>query len=142
MKIWRLFIALGILIMIGLSSACEHEPIIPEETRDTTKVDTMPIDTTGNDTTGMDTVLCDSTSLSYALDVVPIISTTCAVPGCHVATGGNGIPYESYAQLKAKVDNGSLENRVLHLMEMPQGDTLTPCEIAIFRNWVLEGAPQ
>jgi hypothetical protein len=82
---------------------------------------------------------CDSIGVTYTNDVYPIIHTNCVVPGCHGA--GATWDYTTYAGLKAKVDNGSFEQRVIIQRSMPDGPPLSAQEIDILKCWLLDGAP-
>jgi hypothetical protein len=83
---------------------------------------------------------CDTTAVSFVDDIMPMIQGNC-ITGCHVAGGtGNGI-FENYAEVKAKVDNGSMMQRVVVAQDMPPGTTLTQCQISQMQAWILNGAP-
>lgn len=84
---------------------------------------------------------CDSMDVSFTEDVFPIIQGNCAITGCHVAGGTGNDIFESYAQIKDKVDNGSLEFRVLEAKNMPPTSPLPDCSRAIIRSWIDAGAP-
>jgi hypothetical protein len=83
--------------------------------------------------------------ISYAADVEPIISSSCAVSGCHVQGGeGNGV-FDSYQAVAAKIDNGNgvFSNRVFEVGDMagPSYGNLADCEVETLRKWVEQGAP-
>jgi mono/diheme cytochrome c family protein len=83
---------------------------------------------------------CDST-ISYANHIAPLMLNYCN--GCHTAGGtGNG-DFSDYAGLKQKVDNGSLNNRVLVIKDMPQAGspTLSDSERKLIDCWIQQGAP-
>ena len=83
---------------------------------------------------------CDTTAVSFSNDIMPMIQGNC-ITGCHVAGGsGSGI-FENYAEIKAKVDNGSMNNRVVVQRTMPPGGSLTECQILQLQAWILKGAP-
>ncbi|MFM1876521.1 MAG: hypothetical protein RL266_2258 [Bacteroidota bacterium] len=83
---------------------------------------------------------CDTSAVSFANDIMPMIQGNC-VTGCHVA-GGTGLGiFENYAEVKAKVDNGSMNNRVVVQRNMPPSGALTECQILQMRAWILNGAP-
>lgn len=85
---------------------------------------------------------CDTAAISFANDIMPMIQGNC-VSGCHVPGGtaqGAGI-FENYAEVKAKVDNGSMNNRVVVQRTMPPSGALTDCQIAQLQAWILNGAP-
>jgi hypothetical protein len=82
---------------------------------------------------------CGTVPAQFAANVSPIISTRCAVAGCHAAGSTNGVgPLTSYdliknasVQIKAAVTSGF----------MPQNSSLTPVEIKTISCWVDAGAP-
>ena len=81
---------------------------------------------------------CDTAYASFSSDILPIIQGNCA--GCHPGQGG--APLENYAQMKAKVDNGSLNLRVLINQDMPpDGSTaLNQCQKLLIQSWLAQGA--
>jgi hypothetical protein len=85
---------------------------------------------------------CDTVNVSYAEDIEPIIENDCATSGCHVAGGtGNGI-FNNYTRVKAKVDNGSMRQRVVGQQDMPPDpESLTQCQIDKVEAWLDAGAP-
>lgn len=84
---------------------------------------------------------CDTTAVSYADDIVPLLQGQCNTAGCHTAGGtGNGI-FENHAAVLAKVNNGSMQDRVLDQRDMPPAGTLSDCQIATFQAWLTAGAP-
>lgn len=84
--------------------------------------------------------ICDTSTVSFTNDIMPMIQGNC-ITGCHVAGGtGSGI-FENYAEVKAKVDNGSMNNRVVVTQDMPPSSALTPCQIQQMEAWILNGAP-
>lgn len=85
-------------------------------------------------------VQCETTSVSFSVDIMPILSTSCATVGCHVQGGsGNGL-FENYNQVKAKIDNGSFQQRVTVQRDMPPSTPLTDCQIKHIEQWILDGS--
>lgn len=83
---------------------------------------------------------CDTTAVSYANDIWPIINGNCQT-GCHGPGGsGNGI-FTDHASVLAKVNNGSMLARVVEQQNMPPNGQLTSCQVEKFRAWILNGAP-
>jgi hypothetical protein len=83
---------------------------------------------------------CVVEGVSFANDIRPIINTTCAVSGCHVQGGsGNGV-YDNYDNVKAKVDNGSLQQRILIDQDHPPNTTLSNCQLLFIEEWIKTGA--
>lgn len=114
-------------------SACVNDKIEiePTEPTDTTKTDTSSTDTT--DTSSF--VPC-----SYSGVIESIITTNCAVTGCHVAGFGSG-DFTSYAGVKDKVDNGDrIRVRVLDDKNMPPGTPLSQADRDSIDCWLNNGA--
>lgn len=89
--------------------------------------------------------ITEITVVSFSVDVNPIIQANCATSGCHVPRGIGPGTYESYAKIKAAVDNPnnnkSLGNRVVVQMDMPQSGPLPQSQINIIKTWIDQGAP-
>ena len=99
-----------------------------------------------------DSIVPIDSSVSYSVNIKPIIITYCFGMGaqqCHVTNtnqGSNG-DFTTYAGLKAKVDNGAIAARVFNpLGGMPPSystspQIITPVELKKFKDWVALGAP-
>lgn len=84
--------------------------------------------------------VCDTSAVSFSNDIMPMIQGNC-ITGCHMAGGnGNGL-FENYAEVKAKVDNNSMMQRVVITQDMPPSGGLTDCQINQMQAWILNGAP-
>lgn len=84
---------------------------------------------------------CNVVSVSFSEDIMPLIQTECATSGCHVQGGtGNGI-FDNYQNVKDKVENGSLKDRVLVRRDMPPNEPLSNCQIEYIEEWINQGAP-
>ncbi len=86
---------------------------------------------------------CDTTNITYAGSVQPIIDSYCK--SCHSGSSPSGnLVLETYSQVKAIADDGRLVN-VINATNgyplMPQGSSLPDCSIQIFEKWVASGAP-
>jgi mono/diheme cytochrome c family protein len=88
---------------------------------------------------------CDTTSVSYSTDILPILESNCY--GCHGSgnTGGSGgISLDGYSNLKVYADNGFLVGNVRHdagFVGMPYGlPKLPDCEVNKIVAWVNQGA--
>jgi hypothetical protein len=89
--------------------------------------------------------------ISYNTDIKPILTTYCYGSGaqtCHVTSsnqGANG-DFTSYAGLKSKVTNGTIQSRVFNSGGgMPPSyssgpKTLTATDLQKFKDWVAQGA--
>jgi hypothetical protein len=84
---------------------------------------------------------CDTSAITFSGTVFPIIQGNCTTTGCHVAGGTGPGLMENYAQVKALVDNGKFEDRVLVRRDMPPSAPLTPCQIQHLTLWIDAGAP-
>lgn len=88
---------------------------------------------------------CDNLSdISFATDVLPILTTNCATTGCHDdATGSSGYRFGNYTNTKEAVDGGRVVGAINHengFSNMPASFQLQPCEIDIIETWLNEGA--
>ena len=84
---------------------------------------------------------CSTISSAYTANIKPIINSNCTSSSCHGAGSSNG-DYTSYAGLKAKVDNGSLDNRVLQKKDMPKNASpLSLDDRKKIKCWIEGGAP-
>ncbi len=90
--------------------------------------------TTGNTST------C-TTTISYSSTIAPLITTNCAVSGCHDSGSGNG-DYTSITGLQADALNGKLNNRVVVLKNMPvfPVNPLSASDISKIDCWIQQGA--
>lgn len=83
---------------------------------------------------------CSTISSGYASNIKPIIDGNCLSSGCHNAGSANG-DFTTYAGLKAKVDNGSIDNRVIQQKNMPLNNPLATDELKKIKCWLNSGAP-
>ncbi len=81
---------------------------------------------------------CTKVSAKFTADVLPIITSTCATPGCHNSTGVGGVILQTYDQCKAKI--ARIQVRVLNDKTMPPNGTLTTSELNIIHCWINGGA--
>ena len=90
--------------------------------------------------------VCDTTSVSYANDIVPIISGSCFV--CHgsgsYTSAGAGILLEGYDAMSASALSGALAGVIDHApgySAMPKSSPQLPaCDRALVRNWAAQDA--
>ena len=87
-------------------------------------------------------VSCDVSNVTYSNDVTVIIYSSCATTGCHVSGGTGPGDFTTYNDLKASVDNGSFETRVLVQKTMPPSTPLSDCDLEILQAWIEGGALQ
>jgi hypothetical protein len=88
---------------------------------------------------------CNTSAVSYATDVLPLLQSNCYV--CHSqAASQGGINLESYSRVKAFAENGRLLGSVSHaagFSPMPKNGAKLPlCEINKIRSWIDAGMPE
>lgn len=88
---------------------------------------------------------CDTTNVSYADDVWPVINTNCT--GCHSGGAPSGnVSLENYDDIVIAANNGSLLGTIKHedgWSPMPKGGgKLNDCDIAKIESWVNNGTPE
>lgn len=88
---------------------------------------------------------CDTMTVLYSTMIKPIVDAKCAtVSGCHISgSNGNGFDYTTYDGLKAEVDNGSLQKRVIDgdPTFMPPSGGLPKDEKQKFECWIKAKGP-
>lgn len=89
--------------------------------------------------------LCDTTDITYTLDIKPIFQANCY--SCHSSTGpySSTLDLENFTQIQRVVDDGKLLQNIKHLpggTPMPYGGTkLSDCKILKIENWIEQGIP-
>lgn len=90
--------------------------------------------------------VCDTTSVSFATDVLPILDASCNI--CHSiensASIGGGYIFENYDELTASTNGETLIDVIDWLpggpSDMPKsGSQLPSCERSVIRAWVNQG---
>lgn len=86
--------------------------------------------------------VCDTeNNLNYNGGTIgQIIDLHCDNPGCHDGTVYGAFDFGDYNTLKLTIDNGTFEDRVFVKKDMPQGSSLTSCELAQLQKWIDNGA--
>ncbi len=90
---------------------------------------------------------CDTTSVSFTDDIVPIFTASCL--GCHSLAAapfaGANIILEGYDNVLVQITNQRLVGSIEHASNfspMPKGGAKLPaCEIDKIKAWVNNGAP-
>jgi hypothetical protein len=94
---------------------------------------------------------CDTVQVSFATDIIPIMERNCSNQSfnnfngdCH-QSGSPIADYTIYAGVKAKVDEGKLEQRALIEKTMPptfsNGPRPDSTELQMIMCWIESGAP-
>ncbi len=87
----------------------------------------------------LDPNACNTTDLTYDVDIQPIFSNNCAVSGCHVA--GAKLPeLETYSQVFSKIDR--ITERALIEKSMPPTGQIDQCSQSQLTQWIADGAPE
>jgi len=87
---------------------------------------------------------CDTASIEYQADIVPILTANCyACHGTNTNSGSMGIVLEGYENIKPKADNGTLIGVITHTSGYPampkDGTKLSDCNINKIRAWINQG---
>ncbi len=124
-------------VVIGLG-ACQHEPISGPEVTDG-----------GNGGGGGGGTTCDPNTVYFQQQVLPILISNCAIPGCHnTATDDNDwIQITDYSSLMNSgiVQDGDLmdaitDNDPNNVMPPPPQAPLTASQVALINTWIQQGA--
>lgn len=84
---------------------------------------------------------CDTTDHRYSTVILPMMQAHCATPGCHDGSGGAPLNLNNYDELKIFYDNGTLQQRVITLKDMPPAAPLPDSLIRKLSCWMDDGAP-
>lgn len=90
---------------------------------------------------------CDTTGMTYATDIAPILNQSCALAGCHDATTKSfGHDLSSYQGSVTAANSNRLLGAINHsagFNPMPKGlAKLDDCSISKITAWVNAGTPQ
>ncbi len=116
------FLVMGFLGVMGMGGGCTYDVVDPSEAG-------QP---------------CDSTAITYATGVRPIMERACAFTGCHDAqTRAGGYDLSTYQGVKRAHMMGRLMGSVRHepgYSPMPKGlPKLDSCEIYTLELWIQHG---
>ncbi|RMG79753.1 MAG: hypothetical protein D6707_07600 [Bacteroidetes bacterium] len=87
---------------------------------------------------------CDTSSVSFANDIQPILNNNCT--GCHNSNSASGNPpviLDNYNDVKTVADNGRLLGAVTGASgyaAMPPSGSLPQCDINKIKSWINNGA--
>jgi len=85
---------------------------------------------------------CETEGVSWSQDVLPLMVSRCATPGCHVSNGFGPGDFSTYSAVRASVDDGSFRNEVIVVGSMPPSGRLADCDIQKLEAWIAAGAPE
>lgn len=81
------------------------------------------------------------TNVTYDFQIKSIIDVSCAIPGCHNANSAFG-DYTSYDEMLPILNDDGFKNRVIDIMDMPDGDMLSTQDFELVKQWVMQGYPE
>jgi hypothetical protein len=85
---------------------------------------------------------CNVSSLSYNVDVKPILDTKCATPGCHdAATNTSGYDYSNFNSARAGGDAYICKIKGSCGSIMPPSGKMADSLICILEGWKNQGYP-
>ena len=136
----RLPMRIGLALSAGAFAlaACQHEPIVGPI-----------VDDNGGNGGGGGTNPCDPNTVYFQQQVLPLLISNCAIPGCHnTATDDNDwIQITDYQSLMNSgiVQDGDLMDAITatdpnDIMPQPPQAPLTPQQIALIGTWIQQGA--
>ena len=80
---------------------------------------------------------CATVTASFSADVFPLITSKCAISGCHDATASGGMIFQSYNQISAAKDMINIQAVIQRTM--PETGPLPDAEVNILRCWIEGG---
>lgn len=125
MKTFIQLISLGLLIL-GFESCTKEKGNIPK-----------PKFVTTDSIININNSLYSGIIITYSGSIRNIIQAKCSF--CHHA--GTASNLTNYTILKAKIDDGSFENRVFIEKDMPPSIPLSESDVEKIRCWIDSGAP-
>ncbi len=84
-------------------------------------------------------VNCSTVSAKFSADVLPLVTSKCAISNCHNSSAAGGMVFQNYSQISAAKDR--INQRVVVEKSMPPTGALAASEIAILQCWIESGAP-
>lgn len=89
---------------------------------------------------------CDSVTLTYSHDILPILNANCNYGGCHASGDEANYKFETYPPIALQARSGALDFRLELPVEdtrhMPKGFQLSPCDYFKLKLWVKQGFPE
>ncbi|MCB0553739.1 MAG: hypothetical protein KDD02_09335 [Phaeodactylibacter sp.] len=151
MKFIPAIIFLAFLFVAIWAVSCQKEPVYYGE------LYTEPIDTTGNNPGDTTVVVithpCDPDSVYFEADLLPILRSNCAIPGCHDSqTHKEGVIMETFSTIRStgKISTSNPAGSKLYrsLIDSDPNDRMPPApkpalsaeQIALVLKWMQQGA--
>ena len=82
---------------------------------------------------------CATIPASFNAVIFPLVTTKCAISGCHDATASGGRVFQNYSQISGARDQIYL--RAIVQKTMPATGFLTTAEYTALKCWIEAGAP-
>ncbi|MDO9375760.1 MAG: hypothetical protein Q7T76_15170 [Ferruginibacter sp.] len=82
---------------------------------------------------------CNAVPTSFNAVIFPLVSTKCAIAGCHDASASGGQVFQNYTQISGAKDR--IHVRAIVQRSMPATGFLTTAEYNSLRCWIEAGAP-
>ena len=82
---------------------------------------------------------CNTVSAKFGANVLPLITSKCAISNCHNSSAAGGMIFQTYNQISSAKDRINL--RAVVEKTMPQTGPLSLAEVAILKCWIDSGAP-
>lgn len=132
------------VISVAVSTACKHDPEMV--------VNPDPIDP--GDTSGNTTYHCSTDTIYFVQQVLPLLSSGCAMSGCHDANSHKeGVILDSYSGILltgginlSNPTNSKIYRQMLKTdedrMPPPPAPAFTADQLAIISKWISQGAKE
>lgn len=142
----------AVLVMAFFHLGCEHDPVIDLADLPTFDTTNTIVDTTG---TGGNPIMdiCSPDSIYFENDILPILISNCAIPGCHdAASAEDDVILTDYFYVMGTADvrpfdlDGSdlfeviTESDPDKIMPPPPRSRLTSTQIQLIADWINQGA--
>lgn len=133
-----------IIPVLVLTTACQHEPLY-------TPVNVEDPNGNGNGNGNNNGESCDEDIVYFVNDVLPILTSNCAISGCHGGgSAQDGVNLSNYAGIREQLEAFDANNSELYeviteddpdkIMPPPPNSPLTAQQIATIRDWINQGA--
>jgi uncharacterized membrane protein len=83
---------------------------------------------------------CSTVPAKFSANVLPLVTSKCAVSGCHDAISqAGGLILQTHVQISGA--KNMVNTRAVIVKDMPRSGALSPSEINILKCWIEAGAP-
>ena len=153
---YRIKIGMLLLLVAGLMFGCDGDDTGAGDGHDHVHGDEGDDFDTAASNLGLmfdDTVTAGRPSPSFSADISPILTSKCAISGCHVAGGPHGVDLSTYDTLNAGSDDGAaiviggnareseiIKQIVQGRMPPPPAEPLEAAQTQRIIDWINEGA--